>query len=83
MDPLPFTGTARFSDESASVVDEARKRFDAHLKDPKDGTALPSEYAVPVYMIVLKNGGEEEFEQVGISYVALVSYALPLSPALS
>ncbi|CAN0362558.1 unnamed protein product [Ascophyllum nodosum] len=55
---------ASFSDESASVVDEARKRFDAHLKDPKDGTALPSEYAVPVYMIVLKNGGEEEFEQL-------------------
>lgn len=47
------------------MLEEARKRFDDHLKNPKESKALPSEYAVPVYKIVLKNGGEHEFEQVG------------------
>lgn len=34
------------------------------MEDPKEGKALPSEYAVPVYKIVLKSGGQKEFDQV-------------------
>lgn len=43
---------------------EAQARFRAHVENPKDGKALPSEYAVPVYKIVLKSGGKKEFDSV-------------------
>lgn len=43
---------------------QAQERFAAHIENPKEGKALPSEYAVPVYKIVLKAGGQQEFDQV-------------------
>lgn len=43
---------------------QAQDRFAAHIENPKEGKALPSEYAVPVYKIVLKAGGQQEFDQV-------------------
>lgn len=46
------------------MQEQAQRRFAAHIEDPKEGKALPSEYAVPVYKIVLKAGGQEQFDQV-------------------
>lgn len=43
---------------------EAQARFRAHVENPKESKDLPSEYAVPVYKIVLKSGGQREFDQV-------------------
>lgn len=54
----------RFSAYSEDVQSEARTRFEAHIENPKEGKALPSEYAVPVYKVVLKTGGQQEFDQV-------------------
>ena len=47
---------ARFSADSPEVQEQAQGRFQAHVENPKEGKALPSEYAVPVYKIVLKTG---------------------------
>lgn len=59
-----FFSFRSFSADSPSVQREAQERFQAHIENPKDGKALPSEYAVPVYKIVLKTGGQEQFDQV-------------------
>eukprot|EP00752_Nemacystus_decipiens_P007190 g6439.t1 len=55
---------ATFSADSAEVQKQAQDRFAAHIENPKEGKALPSEYAVPVYKIVLKAGGQQEFDQL-------------------
>ena len=55
---------ARFSADSPEVQEQAQGRFQAHVENPKEGKALPSEYAVPVYKIVLKTGGQRHFDQV-------------------
>ncbi|CAM9808130.1 unnamed protein product [Ectocarpus sp. 4 AP-2014] len=55
---------ATFSADSTEVQKEAQERFAAHIDNPKEGKALPSEYAIPVYKIVLKAGGQEEYDQL-------------------
>ncbi len=55
-----------FAADSPEVQKQAQERFAAHVENPKEGKALPSEYAVPVYKIVLKAGGQQEFDQVGV-----------------
>ena len=55
-----------FCATDAAVVGEARRRFDAFVAAPEgDGAKeLPAEYQEAVYKLVLKNGGEKEFDQL-------------------
>ena len=55
-----------FCATDAAVVGEARRRFDAFVAAPEgDGAKeLPAEYQEAVYKLVLKNGGEKEFDQI-------------------
>lgn len=55
---------ATFAYDDPSVVKEANDRFQAFLKDPQDMQSLPSDMRTPVFKIVLKNGGEKEYENV-------------------
>ncbi|CAM9196354.1 unnamed protein product [Chrysoparadoxa australica] len=55
---------SRFAWQAPEVQAEASKRFSAYCSDPSNQVALPSEYVAPVYKIVLKSGGEEEFAKV-------------------
>ena len=48
---------------SDAVVAEARRRFAALVEAPTDTSILPSDFKVPVMRIVLKAGGEAEYEQ--------------------
>jgi puromycin-sensitive aminopeptidase len=50
-----------FASNDTEVVQEARRRFDAHWEDP---TALPAEYKTTVYKLVLSNGGATEYNRV-------------------
>jgi len=52
---------AEFPSEDA--IAEAKKRFAAFLVDP-DSDSLPSEYRGAVYKIVVKTGGEVEYNQL-------------------
>mmetsp|Transcript_7528 Transcript_7528/g.7752 ORF Transcript_7528/g.7752 Transcript_7528/m.7752 type:complete len:879 (+) Transcript_7528:105-2741(+) len=52
-----------YSDED--VVTEARRRFAAHWDTPSE---LPSEFKSIVYRIVLKNGGETEYDAILTSF---------------
>jgi len=45
---------------SPEATEEAKKRFTAFLHDP-DSDQLPAEYRAPVYKIVVKTGGEAEY----------------------
>ncbi|KAG5192903.1 membrane alanyl aminopeptidase [Tribonema minus] len=53
----------RFAWDTPAVQEEAKRRFTGHCEDPEAGS-LPSEYAAPVYQIILKSGGTAEFDQV-------------------
>ena len=46
------------------IMGEARKRFDSFVSDPSDTTNLPSDYKTSVFAMVLKGGGEAEFNQM-------------------
>lgn len=52
-----------FCAADAGVQAEARRRFDAFVVDPSCAE-LPSEYQQAVFKLVLKAGGEAEFEQL-------------------
>ncbi|CAM9875213.1 unnamed protein product, partial [Discosporangium mesarthrocarpum] len=54
----------RFSSDLPEVKEQATERFLAHVANPKEQVALPSEYAVPVYKVALKNGGKVEFRML-------------------
>lgn len=56
------------------MQEQAQARFQAHMDNPREGKALPSEYAVPVYKIVLKTGGQRQFDQVLAAVSYLVRY---------
>ena len=47
--------------KDAAVATEARRRYDAHWTDP---SALSSDYKSTVYRIVLKHGGEAEYNAI-------------------
>jgi len=47
-----------------SIMSEARKRFNRFLSDKSDTTNLPSDYKTSVFAMVLKGGGEAEFDQM-------------------
>lgn len=63
---------ARFS-RSENTVEEARKRYDAYVANPDDASACPSDYRVSVFSIVLRAGGEAEFNTVQGLYSTLGS----------
>jgi len=46
------------------VVAEANTRFHAFLEDANDVQSLPSDMRTSVFKIIVKNGGEREYEQV-------------------
>ena len=54
-----------FCSDDATVVAEARRRFDGHFED---ASMLPSEYKMAVYRIVLANGGKAEYDRVMRTY---------------
>lgn len=56
-----------FAWNDPEVVAESRRRFDLHFEDP---SALPTEYKIAVYKIVLMNGGDKEYEQILKTYYA-------------
>ena len=55
---------ALFCWSEPEVLQEARRRFERICLDPGDVEALPTEYKVPVLGMVLKAGGQREFDQV-------------------
>lgn len=55
---------ATFAFDDPSIAKEANERFQAFLQNPNDVQTLPSDMRTPVFKIVLKNGGETEYEQV-------------------
>ena len=63
---------AKFGDPAA-VLAEARPRFDALVADPTQsgGEACPSDYKTPVFQLVLKHGGQAEFDQCMGIYAAV------------
>jgi len=54
----------RFSYDDPAVAAEAKKRFDAFQEDHHNTKMLPSDIRSTVFKIVLKNGGEAEYNQV-------------------
>jgi puromycin-sensitive aminopeptidase len=55
---------AKFSWNDEAVQAEAKRRFLLQLSDASNSEAVPSDIASPIYQIVLKSGGREEFEQL-------------------
>jgi len=53
-----------FCYEEEDIVTEARKRFEAFMSNPDDASVLPSDMKSPVFGIVLKSGGQNEFDTV-------------------
>jgi len=53
-----------FAYDDEKVVTEAKTRFAAFQKDPNDVQSLPSDMRTQVFKIVLKNGGEKEYNDV-------------------
>jgi len=53
-----------FAYDDESVAKEAKTRFAAFQKDPNDVQSLPSDMRTQVFAIVLKNGGEKEYNDV-------------------
>lgn len=53
-----------FAYDDPDVAKEAQTRFKAFQEDANDVKSLPSDMRTPVFKIVLKNGGAEEYEAV-------------------
>mmetsp|Transcript_17250 Transcript_17250/g.23737 ORF Transcript_17250/g.23737 Transcript_17250/m.23737 type:complete len:895 (-) Transcript_17250:165-2849(-) len=53
-----------FCFDDADIATEAKARFSKFQEDPSDMKSLPSDMRSSVFAIVLKNGGEEEYEAV-------------------
>jgi len=53
-----------FCYDAADVVEEAKARFQKFQEDPTDMVSLPSDMRSSVFAIVLKNGGEKEYNAV-------------------
>ena len=58
----------RFSYDDPDVSAEATKRFQAFQADHNDTKSLPSDIRGTVFKIVLKNGGEKEYNDVKAYY---------------
>jgi len=56
-----------FCYEDDNVATEAKQRFAKFVEDANDMQSLPSDMRTSVFKIVLKNGGDAEYEQV-LSY---------------
>mmetsp|Transcript_14162 Transcript_14162/g.34101 ORF Transcript_14162/g.34101 Transcript_14162/m.34101 type:complete len:891 (+) Transcript_14162:157-2829(+) len=57
-----------FCSEIPSVKEEATKRCNAFLEDTTNVKVLPTDIKVPVFKIVLKTGGEAEYEKIKSYY---------------
>jgi puromycin-sensitive aminopeptidase len=55
---------ASFAYDDPSVAREAKHLFAAFLENHNDVQTLPSDMRTPVFKIVLKNGGANEYQQV-------------------
>ena len=53
-----------FCYDEADIIAEAKRRFDSFLSNPDDVSNLPSDLKSAVFGIVLKNGGQKEFDSV-------------------
>ncbi len=53
-----------YNSNSQEVQTETRTRFAAAYADPNDNTSIPTDFAVPVYQLVLKTGGKTEVEKI-------------------
>jgi len=58
----------QFSFDDPDVAAEAKTRFEAFQADPNDTQSLPSDIRSTVFKIVLKNGGEAEYNAVKAYY---------------
>ena len=61
-------GLCRFSYDDPDVSAEAKKRFQAFQADHNDTKSLPSDIRAKVFKILLKNGGEKEYNDVKAYY---------------
>jgi puromycin-sensitive aminopeptidase len=61
-----------FCSDEESVANEAKVRFAKFLEDAGDVKSLPSDMRSSVFKIILKNGGETEYNQV-LSYFTTAS----------
>lgn len=59
---ISLLSTFAYNDEL--VVREARARFAAFQENANDVKSLPSDMRTPVFQIILKNGGEKEYNAV-------------------
>ena len=55
---------AKFCCDDSAVINEAKTRFSKFQEDPSDMQNLPSDMRSSVFTIVLKNGGEKEWNDV-------------------
>jgi len=53
-----------FCHDAPDVAEEAKRRFGKFLENPDDMESLPADMRASVFRIILKNGGEKEYEQV-------------------
>merc|ERR1740124_2054073 len=53
-----------FCSTNETIASEAKRRFDKFLLDSTDMEALPSDMRLTVFRIVLKNGGQKEYDAV-------------------
>lgn len=63
---------SKFCYKDADVLAEAKARFAKFQEDDGDVIALPSDMRVPVFKILLKNGGLKEYEDV-LAYFSTAS----------
>lgn len=61
-----------FSYDDPNVLAQAKTRFAKFQEDPNDVNALPSDMRTSVFKIILKNGGQHEYDQV-LSYYSTAS----------
>jgi puromycin-sensitive aminopeptidase len=54
----------KYSSQTPEVIAEARNRFARLMESPKDTTILAPESKIPAFQMVLKAGGEAEYNQL-------------------
>lgn len=64
-----------FGHDDESVAKEAQKRFAAFQEDANDVESLPSDMRTAVFKIVLKNGGQQEYDQIKSYYTTAADNA--------
>lgn len=66
---------AKFCSDEEDVINEVKSRFAKFLLNPDDVEALPSDIRSPVFKIVLKNGGVEEYESIKAYFYSAIDVA--------